>query len=82
MMGAVLAFEEAVNALHAAKGANRAAVDAAAAHELYFHHRRKTIFRNAPAALWACLQRLAIERPERILDRLAANHGRKNASST
>lgn len=44
-------------------------LDEAAAHEVRYHATRGRIFRRACAALSTCWRAIAVERPERVIDR-------------
>lgn len=55
-------------------------LDAAAAHEIRYQALRGRVFRRACAALSTCILNVALERPERILDRHA--RGKKIGKNT
>jgi len=66
MLCAVLRMEAAVEERHSHRCVSRLQVDQAAAHEVQYHWVRGRKFERPEASLYVCLQRLVVERPERI----------------
>lgn len=55
--------------LHGQKNVPHQFLDAACAHEVWYHHYRAREFRRPCAALSACWSAIISERPERVFDR-------------
>lgn len=55
---------------HGHHGVQRATLDRAAAHEVRYLWNRSRRFTRPAAALSACINNIALERPERILERM------------
>lgn len=68
MLAGLGRFVERWHALHGHHVLHADALDTAAAREIRYQKNRGRDFRRRAAALSACLESLAIERPERILD--------------
>lgn len=69
MLAGLGRFADVWNANHAHRNVPQTALDAAAAHEIYYLANRSRKFNRPAAGLSACLTNLALERPERILER-------------
>lgn len=69
MLAGLLKFKTTWNALHGHREVDQDALDKAAAHEVMYLWNRNYKPARTAAALSACLNNLAIQRPERILER-------------
>ena len=80
MLAGLQRYWETWQANHSHRETPSSVLDAAAAHEIYFQHTRGRQFRRSAAALSACLVSMAIERPDRVLDRQIARAAKKKGA--
>ena len=69
LLQGMLRYRSTWDAEHGHRNVPQTALDAAAAHEIYYQWNRSYKPQRPAAALSACLVQLAIQRPERILER-------------